>query len=79
MLIRSNTVRPVCPAKTQISLQTHPVWQGVLLPSLDSPEAEEDTRDQLSCLKIAGGVANSVDPDKTPHSHLGLHCSGLTV
>ena len=30
----------------------------------------------MLCLKIAGSVANSVDPDKTPHfavSHLGLH------
>ena len=31
----------------------------------------------LLCLKIAGCVANSLDPDKTPHSkgsYLGLHC-----
>ena len=31
----------------------------------------------MSCLKIAGWVTNSVDPDETPHcvvSHLGLHC-----
>ena len=31
----------------------------------------------MLCLKIAGWVANSVDPDETPHcvaSHLGLHC-----
>ena len=31
----------------------------------------------MLCLKIAGWVANSVDPDATPHSavsHLGLYC-----
>ena len=31
----------------------------------------------LMCLKIAGLVANSIDPDEMPHSaasHLGLHC-----
>ena len=31
----------------------------------------------MLCLKIAGWVANSVDPDETPHfaaSHLGLYC-----
>ena len=31
----------------------------------------------MMCLKIAGWVANSVDPDETPHSaasHLGLNC-----
>ena len=31
----------------------------------------------MLCLKIAGWVANSVDPDETPHSaasHLGLNC-----
>ena len=31
----------------------------------------------MLCLKIAGRVANSVDPDETPHSaasHLGLNC-----
>ena len=31
----------------------------------------------MLCLKIAGWVANSVDPDKTPRSavsHLGLYC-----
>ena len=31
----------------------------------------------MLCLKIAGWVANSVDPDEMPHSaasHLGLHC-----
>ena len=31
----------------------------------------------MLCLKIAGLVANSVDPDETPHSaasHLGLYC-----
>ena len=31
----------------------------------------------MLCLKIAGGVANSVDPNETPRSaasHLGLHC-----
>ena len=31
----------------------------------------------MLCLKIAGWVANSVDPDETPRSaasHLGLHC-----
>ena len=31
----------------------------------------------MLCLKIAGRVANSVDPDETPRSaasHLGLHC-----
>ena len=31
----------------------------------------------MLCLKIAGRVANSVDPDEMPHSaasHLGLHC-----
>ena len=37
----------------------------------------------MLCLKIAGWVANSVDPDETPHSaasHLGLYfCSGLSV
>ena len=30
----------------------------------------------MLCLKIAGWVANSVDPDEMPHyvaSHLGLH------
>ena len=26
----------------------------------------------MLCLKVAGGVANSVDHDET--SHLGLHC-----
>ena len=32
---------------------------------------------QMLCLKIAGWVANNVDPDETPHSaasHLGLYC-----
>ena len=31
----------------------------------------------MLCLKIAGWVANSLDPDETPHSaasHLGLYC-----
>ena len=31
----------------------------------------------MLCLKIAGWVANSIDPDETPHSaasHLGLYC-----
>ena len=31
----------------------------------------------MLCLKIAGGVANSVDPDEMPHVvafHLGLYC-----
>ena len=31
----------------------------------------------MLCLKIAGWLANSVDPDETPHSvasHLGLLC-----
>ena len=31
----------------------------------------------MLCLKIAGWVANSVDPDETPQnaaSHLGLYC-----
>ena len=31
----------------------------------------------MLCLKIAVGVANSVDPDETPRSaasHLGLYC-----
>ena len=31
----------------------------------------------MLCLKIAGRVANSVDPDETPRSaasHLGLYC-----
>ena len=31
----------------------------------------------MLCLKIAGWVANSVDPDEMPHSavsHLGLYC-----
>ena len=30
----------------------------------------------MLCLKFAGWVANSVDPDETPHSvsHLGLYC-----
>ena len=31
----------------------------------------------MLCLKIAGRVANNVDPDDTPRfaaSHLGLHC-----
>ena len=31
----------------------------------------------MVCLKIAGWVANSVDPDEMPHfavSHLGLYC-----
>ena len=31
----------------------------------------------MLCLKIAGCVANSVDPDETPRSaasHLDLHC-----
>ena len=31
----------------------------------------------MLCLKIAGWVANSVDPDETPRSaasHLGLYC-----
>ena len=31
----------------------------------------------ILCLKITGGVANSVDPGETPRyatSHLGLHC-----
>ena len=31
----------------------------------------------MLCLKIAGGVANGVDPDEMPHSavsYLGLHC-----
>ena len=31
----------------------------------------------MLCLKIAGGVVNSVDPDEMPlsaASHLGLHC-----
>ena len=31
----------------------------------------------MLCLKNAGWVANSVDPDETPRSaasHLGLHC-----
>ena len=30
--------------------------------------------------KKAGRVANSVEPDETPHfaSHLGLHCSGMS-
>ena len=31
----------------------------------------------MLCLKIAGWVANSADPDETPYSemsHLGLHC-----
>ena len=31
----------------------------------------------MLCLKIAGCVANSVDPDETPrsaYSHLGLYC-----
>ena len=37
----------------------------------------------LMCLKVAGCVANSVDPDQMPHSvasDLGLHClPGLSV
>ena len=31
----------------------------------------------MLCLKIAGWVANNVEPDEMPHSvasHLGLHC-----
>ena len=31
----------------------------------------------MLCLQIVGWVANSVDPDETPHSaasHLGLNC-----
>ena len=28
----------------------------------------------MVCLKIAGWVANNVDPDETPRSHLGLYC-----
>ena len=31
----------------------------------------------MLCLKIAGTVANRVDPNEMPHSvasHLGLHC-----
>ena len=34
------------------------------------------------CLKLAEGVANSVDPDEMPHfvaSHLGLHCLLMPV
>ena len=36
----------------------------------------------MLCLKIAGWVANSVDPDETPHSvasHLGLYCLLMPV
>ena len=40
------TIRPVLPAKTQISLYIHPVAMALVYPSLDRPEAVRGTCDK---------------------------------
>ena len=76
-----------------VDIDSHTEWQTVQIQI--SWLLQKPTDLDLHCLqrqsisgfsrtrvKIARWVANSEDPDETPHSvvsHLGLHCSGMSV